>query len=113
MDKKAQARFKKHLLQNQSDLQATTITGDETVELDQSRVGRLSRIDAMQEQAMSVERKRRHNMELKKIASALQRIEEDEYGYCLHCGEDIAIKRLELDPAASLCIDCANKAEKI
>ena len=99
-------------MQNQSDLQATTITGDETVELDQSRVGRLSRMDAMQEQAMSVERKRRHGLELKKIASALQRMEEDEYGYCLHCGEDIAIKRLELDPAAALCIDCANKAEQ-
>ena len=112
MDKKTKIRFKKQLLEIQSDLQATIITGDEVVELDQSRVGRLSRMDAMQEQAMSVERKRRHGLELKKIASALQRMEEDEYGYCLHCGEDIAIKRLELDPAAALCIDCANKAEQ-
>lgn len=113
MDKKTQSRFKKQLLQIRSDLQAATITGDEVVELDQSRVGRLSRMDAMQEQAMSVERKRRHDLELKKITSALQRIEEDEYGYCLHCGKDIAIKRLELDPGASLCIDCANKAEQV
>ena len=112
MDKNSQGRFEKQLLQILSDLQATIITGSETVELDQTRVGRLSRMDAMQEQAMSVERKRRHDLGLKKIASALQRINDDDYGYCLHCGEDIAIKRLELDPSATLCIDCANKAEQ-
>lgn len=39
--------------------------------------------------------------------SALIRLEEGEYGYCQDCGEDIAPKRLQLDPAASKCISCA------
>ena len=77
------------------------------VELDQSRVGRLSRMAALQGQAMALETDRRRQVELQLIAAALGRIESDDYGFCLSCGEDIAAKRLELDPTASLCIDCA------
>jgi DnaK suppressor protein len=77
------------------------------VELDQSRVGRLSRMDALQGQAMALETERRRQVELRLIEAALGRIESDDYGFCLSCGEDIAVKRLELDPTASLCIDCA------
>lgn len=77
------------------------------VELDQARVGRLSRMDAMQSQAMSIETERRRQAELGRIEAALGRIAEDEFGYCLSCGEAIAPKRLELDPANPLCVDCA------
>jgi DnaK suppressor protein len=77
------------------------------VELDQTRVGRLSRMDAMQSQAMSIETDRRRQAELGRIAAALRRIAKDEFGYCLSCGEAIAPKRLELDPANPLCVDCA------
>ena len=80
------------------------------VELDQSKVGRLSRMDAMQAQAMSVETNRRREIELQRIGNALQRIEDDEYGTCLRCGEDIDIQRLEIDPATPVCIDCARPA---
>lgn len=83
----------------------------EPVELDQSRVGRLSRMDAMQLQAMSLENRRRRELELQRIAAALKRIENQEYGYCPHCGEMIAANRLQADPAASLCIDCASRLE--
>ncbi|MBT3702344.1 MAG: TraR/DksA family transcriptional regulator [Alphaproteobacteria bacterium] len=77
------------------------------VELDQTSVGRLSRMDALQGQAMALETEQRRKNELVKIESALVRMEEDEYGYCLGCGEEIAPKRLELDPAIAMCIDCA------
>ena len=77
------------------------------VELDQSRVGRLSRIDALQNQEMAKETDRRRQAELQRIEAAFKRIEDGEFGECASCGEDIAIKRLQLDPAVAVCIGCA------
>ncbi|MCZ6473273.1 MAG: TraR/DksA C4-type zinc finger protein [SAR324 cluster bacterium] len=77
------------------------------VALDQSRVGRLSRMDAMQMQAMAEAAQRRRRERLRRIAAALQRIAAGEYGACLSCEEPIAAKRLESDPALTLCIACA------
>ena len=99
------------LLQQQGELQELQQTGSDAaavVELDQTRVGRLSRMDALQGQAMSLERERRRDIQLHNIAVALRRIERDDYGYCTECGDEIALKRLQFDPAASLCFDCAN-----
>ena len=81
------------------------------VELDQSRVGRLSRMDALQVQAMAQEAERRHAVELTRIDAALERIESGDYGFCVNCGEEIAPKRLDFDPAAPNCIDCARGGE--
>ena len=78
-----------------------------SVELDQTRVGRLSRMDALQGQAMAQETARRRDNEVARIDAALKRVEQDEYGYCLSCGEKIAAKRLALDPMAALCVTCA------
>ena len=72
----------------------------ETVELDQTKLGRLSRMDALQEQEMALAQERRRKAELQRIEAALKRIEEGEYGYCLACDEPIAEKRLDNDPAA-------------
>lgn len=80
------------------------------VELDQTRLGRLSRIDALQDQAMAVATEERRKAELRRIETALRRIDEDEFGYCVSCGEAIAKKRLELDPTTPVCIDCAGGA---
>ncbi len=77
------------------------------VELDQTRVGRLSRMDALQSQAMSIETERRRQVELRRIEAALERIVEGEFGYCVNCGEPIGGKRLELDPTVPNCIACA------
>ena len=77
------------------------------VELDQSRVGRLSRMDALRDQAMAVESERRRGVEIVRIDAALARIEGGEYGFCLVCEDDIGVKRLEFDPATPLCITCA------
>jgi DnaK suppressor protein len=77
--------------------------------LDPQRVGRLSRMDAMQVQAMAEETLRRREAELARVEAALQRIEDGEYGDCTACGDPIAPKRLENDPAAPLCIACAGR----
>lgn len=106
----------RQLLLNRSDeLQGVAQTGREaaeTVELDQSKVGRLSRMDALQAQAMSQERERRREQELQRITSALERLDSGDYGYCLQCDEPIAAPRLEFDPAVTLCIQCACRIEQ-
>ena len=77
------------------------------VALDQQAVGRLSRMDAMQQQAMAQAGERARARDLQRIDAALRRIEDGEYGYCSECGEPIAEKRLAVDPMASACVACA------
>ena len=103
----------KFLVARQEELLALIKSGEKTktdTDLDQQRVGRLSRMDAMQQQAMEDETGRRREKELYRIAAALDRIESDDYGYCTACGGTIAAKRLKNDPETPLCINCAQKA---
>ncbi len=103
------------LEQRRNDLQDMEAGGQQaaaTVSLDQSRMGRLSRMDALQNQAISQETNRRREVELRRIHTALQRITDGEYGECMSCGEAIAFGRLEVDPATPLCIQCAEQAEQ-
>lgn len=83
-----------------------------SVELDQTRVGRLSRMDAMQMQQMEIELSRRQKVELAALQHALLRIQDGEFGECLECGEEINPKRLEIDLTATLCISCAERRER-
>ncbi|MDT8440791.1 MAG: TraR/DksA C4-type zinc finger protein [Desulfuromonadales bacterium] len=82
------------------------------VELDQASVGRLSRMDAMQGQAMAIESQRRREILLQRIQGALHRISTGDYGLCVACEEEIALRRLETDPAATFCLSCAAHREK-
>jgi DnaK suppressor protein len=91
---------------------ATAEDSSQIVVLDQSRVGRLSRMDALQAQAMSQASGRRRQQLLKGISTALQRLEQGDYGLCQSCDNDINPKRFEFDPTAVLCIECAEKAEQ-
>lgn len=84
---------------------------DQAVELDQSKVGRLSRMDALQQQAMLDATRVRAERESARIQSALSRIDKGEYGLCIQCDEPIALGRLDVDPAAPLCIACASRLE--
>lgn len=77
------------------------------VQLDQQSVGRLSRIDAMQVQAMALATEQRRKAELARVQAALVRLDSDEFGYCEICGEEIAAARLEHNPAVTTCIGCA------
>ena len=76
------------------------------VKLDQQSVGRLSRMDALQGQAMAQAQERNRLALLARIDQAFKLIEQGEYGYCLSCGEEIAQKRLEIDPTATHCVAC-------
>lgn len=103
------------LLQLRAELEAVAAAADSStavVELDQSKVGRLSRMDAMQAQAMALASTQRREQMLHKIKAALARIERDDFGYCQSCEEPINVKRLDFDPTATLCIDCANQSEQ-
>ena len=79
------------------------------VTLDQSSVGRLSRMDAMQQQAMALAGQERQDDLLWRIKAALIRIDEGEYGDCVECLSPIPLARLEIDPAIECCVNCAGK----
>jgi DnaK suppressor protein len=100
------------LKQRESELQEQLDSADASaapVTLDQSSVGRLSRMDAIQQQAMAAESQRRRRTELSQVRSALSRIDAGEWGDCLECGEPIAKGRLHHNPAVPLCIECARR----
>ena len=105
---------RERLLLLKAELQSIAESGDESaaiVELDQAKVGRLSRMDAMQAQAMAKASAQRRAEMLIRVEAALGRIDNDEYGSCEECGEPINPKRLEFDPTVTLCIGCATDAE--
>lgn len=106
--------FKERLLARREELQrqsADTADNRKPVEVDQTTQGRLSRMDALQSQAMEIELERRRLNELARIDSALKRIEDKEFGLCVSCGEKIGAKRLEHDPTVAACIHCAKANE--
>ncbi len=108
------AYFRRKLIELRDELTEVGPTGDEAaqpVELDQSRVGRLSRMDALRAQSMSIEVKRRREAKLRGVGAALRRIEQEEFGVCSGCEEQIDPRRLEFDPTLELCIDCASRNE--
>jgi DnaK suppressor protein len=86
--------------------------GTEPVELDQARVGRLSRMDSMQQQAMAVEQDRRRDLQLQRIEGAFQRLDTGTYGICMSCKVKIEDKRMDFDPTAFFCSECAQRMEK-
>jgi len=102
------------LLKLRKELQSMVASSEESaavVELDQSKVGRLSRMDAMQAQAMAKASGQRREAMLRNIEAALKRIDDGEYGLCRDCDAPINPKRLEFDPTALRCIECESKRE--
>mgnify|MGYP006447587757 CR=1 FL=1 len=103
--------FKKLLEARRDELRQLMQSGKDStkpVELDQQSVGRLSRMDAMQVQAMALASERQRQQELHAIEEAFRRIESGDYGYCVSCDEEIALKRLEVNPTVLTCIRCAS-----
>ncbi|MEQ9573231.1 MAG: TraR/DksA C4-type zinc finger protein [Nitratireductor sp.] len=80
------------------------------VELDQQSVGRLSRMDAMQQQAMAQAVEQRRQTRHARLGAALKRMESGDFGYCLDCGAFIGWKRLDVDPTVPLCLACAGRS---
>jgi DnaK suppressor protein len=77
------------------------------VELDQSRVGRLSRMDELQNQSLTRNLHEREEIRLGLIRSALERIGEGTYGRCAACGSAIPYERLVVFPEAPECGSCS------
>ena len=110
MDPKLLMNFRERLDQEAAELRAAeagTAEDRAPVELDQQSVGRLSRMDAMQQQAMAEAQSRRRAGRLRAIEAALKRMATDDFGWCEDCGEEIPLGRLNLDPCAPRCVDCA------
>ncbi len=107
IDEKAFAALLRQQADELRDLNKVTQDDVAPVELDQVSVGRLSRMDALQQQAMSEETRRRRVRALPAIDAALDRMAQGEYGYCQECGEEIPEARLLLDPATAFCVDHA------
>jgi len=110
VDKSTQARYRAQLetrLQAlHSEAQANADSRN-VVTLDQTSVGRLSRMDAIQQQAMAQATQARRELESRQIRAALKRIKGGEFGYCEDCGEEIPEARLNLSPTAGRCVSCA------
>jgi DnaK suppressor protein len=112
MNKQEIEQIRQRLLCLRSELQGLEEENRETgepVELDQSRVGRLSRMDAMQGQQMALESARRRQHQLSKIEGTLRRIDSGGFGRCFVCGEEIDMRRLLIDPTNTRCMECVEE----
>jgi DnaK suppressor protein len=87
---------------------AGTAADRRPVELDQQSVGRLSRMDAMQQQAMATAQEVRRNGRIRALEAAISRVEAGDFGWCDRCGDFIGLPRLDFDPTIMRCRDCAS-----
>ncbi len=98
----------------QEELEALAQAADDTVAdrkpvvLDQQSVGRLSRMDALQGQAMAKAMQGRRDGRVRAVQAALERLAGEDFGWCEDCGEFIGLKRLDLDPTLRRCVECAS-----
>lgn len=85
---------------------ALTESAAATVELDQTAVGRLSRIDSLQNQGLTKNLQEREQIRLAHIQKAFERMEDGTYGTCTTCGEGIPFERLFVMPETPTCAEC-------
>lgn len=105
------SEFEQLLLDEQAELMGVAdLLSDSAgaVSLDQTAVGRVSRVDALQQQSMALASQQRQDERLVAIKEALERIDDNIYGECVECLDAIPVKRLEIDPSVACCINCAN-----
>lgn len=114
MDQATLDQLKQRLETLEAELRAA-VTGkaDATapVTLDTS-IGRLSRMDAIQSQQMALGLKARQQQALLRVQNALKAVANGTYGQCRRCQETIALERLEAQPDAVLCVNCANQVQR-
>lgn len=87
-------------------------SGAKPVTLDQSAVGRVSRVDALQQQQMTAANQRSAELRRDQVKAALRAMEEGEYGYCRKCDEPIGFKRLFAKPESPFCVRCQRGRER-
>lgn len=74
-------------------------------------IGRVSRMDAINNKSINEEGLRKANNRLLKLKRALERKEKEEFGRCLACGEEIRFERMMFMPESTRCISCARKGK--
>jgi DnaK suppressor protein len=84
--------------------------GSKPVGLDEP-IGRLSRMDAIQQQNMVQANRQAAQRRLAATQSALHRLEQGEYGECVSCGEEVGFPRLKAQPETPFCVGCQGKRE--
>lgn len=102
-------RFKRRIENAIEELRLALEEGGERtdpVQLDTS-IGRLSRMDAIQSQQMALALKQRQREQLQRLSRALDRVADGSYGQCKRCRDSISIERLEAQPDAVFCVNCA------
>jgi DnaK suppressor protein len=105
--------LEKRLLELQQELKqllSTTVEGTRPVDLGQP-IGRLSRMDAMQQQNMAKASRRGHEIRLQQIIAALGALKDGEYGRCKECDEPIGYGRLSARPETPFCVGCQGRRE--
>lgn len=103
-------RLEAELEQMRDALVQAAVSAD-TVPLDQSSVGRLSRMDALQQQAMAQDGQERLAVRVRRIEAALDRVRANTFGDCCQCGTRIETGRLRLDATTVFCADCQEDRE--
>ena len=105
------ADFRAELERQLAKLEKSMTVTDEalkTVELDQGAVGRLSRMDSLQNQSLAKGLRERENIRLALIQEALQRLDAGTYGVCTACGDPVAAERLVVFPESGTCAQCGH-----
>lgn len=85
--------------------------GSRPVDLDQP-IGRISRMDAIQQQQMAESNRRGYKLRLRRVEAALSAMGNAEYGLCHACEEPIAFRRLKAVPESRMCIQCKSAQEQ-
>jgi DnaK suppressor protein len=100
--------YKKLLLDRKAELKEILTSMKESsrpVDLNDP-IGRLSRMDAIQQQQMALNARKQLEINLQLVDAALERLEKGDFGYCLNCEEEIDQKRLLAKPEAAFCTKC-------
>jgi len=88
-----------------------TREGTRPVELDEP-IGRLTRMDAMQQQSVSAANRRSVDLRLRQVNQALELVARGDYGLCLRCEDPICYPRLAARPESPYCLDCQDEIDR-
>jgi DnaK suppressor protein len=115
LDSQSLGSLKKQLLQMEKDLEeqlSISKSAAGVVTLDQTTVGRVSRMDAMQQQSMAVSTREKSSKRLQRVRLALKSMKTGDYGFCKKCDEHISSPRLLAQPEANLCLSCQDQSDR-
>ena len=113
LDEKQIKELKEDLLTLRSEIErflGLTREGARPVDLDEP-IGRLTRMDAMQQQSLTRASRQGLDVRLRQVKAALEAMKGDEYGFCRRCDEPTGFRRLKVRPEAPFCIRCQEGLE--